>query len=103
MTTSPILKACKLKALTSKLTYFITFTCRISLACHAIAQVKIFLIVLVTTFFQDYVFQIVNQFSVLNQKMLRTKFYFVFITLALYIDFEVFLALFGDLAKFVQS
>ena len=31
-----------------------------------------------------------NQFSVLNQKMLRTKFYFVFITLALYIDFEFF-------------
>ena len=82
MRATPILKA-------SKLTHFITFNLRISLACHVIAQ-SFFLIVLVTTFLQDYVLQIVNQFSVLNQKMLRTKVYFVFITLALYIDFEFF-------------
>ena len=53
---------------------------------------KLFLVALVTAFFQGHVFQIVNQFSVLNQKSLRTKFYIVFITfkLALSIDFEHF-------------
>ena len=89
MRTPPILNACNFKSIDFKADIFHTIYPDNQFAM--IAQ-SCFVIVFLwqPVIFQGHVFQIANQFSVLNQKLIRTKFYFVFITLALSIDFESF-------------